>query len=121
MPDRVVLVPHAARAAGPTGWSTRIEFANAILEIFHNRQRRYSSLGMLSPIEFETRQPHPPWHEEFSSPTPQDQGQTTPIHPYGAGGAMGGEPTRSCVTGAVRPVLSGAARPSCGRCQVPPW
>jgi putative transposase len=41
-------------------WRTRIELANAIfeyLEVFHNRQRRHSSLGMLSPIEFETRQP----------------------------------------------------------------
>jgi putative transposase len=41
-------------------WPTRIELANAIfeyLEVFHNRQRRHSSLGMLSPIEFETRQP----------------------------------------------------------------
>lgn len=41
-------------------WRTRIELANAIfeyLEAFHNRQRRHSSLGMLSPIEFETRQP----------------------------------------------------------------
>lgn len=37
-------------------WKTRIELANAIfehLEIFHNRQRRHSSLGMLTPIEFE--------------------------------------------------------------------
>jgi len=41
-------------------WRTRLELANAIfddLEIFHNRQRRHSSLGMLSPIEFETSQP----------------------------------------------------------------
>jgi putative transposase len=41
-------------------WRTRIQLANAIfeyLELFHNRQRRHSSLGMLSPIEFETRQP----------------------------------------------------------------
>jgi putative transposase len=41
-------------------WRTRIELANAIfeyLEVFHNRQRRHSALGMLSPIEFETRQP----------------------------------------------------------------
>jgi putative transposase len=41
-------------------WRTRIELANAIfeyLEIFHNRQRRHSSLGMLSPIEFENLQP----------------------------------------------------------------
>jgi putative transposase len=43
---------------------TRIELANAMfeyLEIFHNRQRRHSALGMLPPIEFEnvhfTRQP----------------------------------------------------------------
>ena len=37
-------------------WKTRVELANAIfdyLEIFHNRQRRHSSLGMLTPIEFE--------------------------------------------------------------------
>jgi putative transposase len=41
-------------------WRTRLELANAIfdyLEVFHNRQRRHSALGMLSPIEFETRQP----------------------------------------------------------------
>jgi hypothetical protein len=41
-------------------WRTRIELATAIfdyLEVFHNRQRRHSALGMLSPIEFETRQP----------------------------------------------------------------
>jgi len=39
-------------------WRTRVELANAIfeyIEIFHNRQRRHSSLGMLSPFEFEAR------------------------------------------------------------------
>ena len=39
-------------------WKTRTELANAIfeyLEIFHNRQRRHSALGMLSPIEYEIR------------------------------------------------------------------
>lgn len=39
-------------------WRTRLELANAIfeyLEIFHNRQRRHSSLGMLTPIEYELR------------------------------------------------------------------
>ena len=39
-------------------WNTRVELATAIfeyIEIFHNRQRRHSSLGMLTPIEFETR------------------------------------------------------------------
>jgi transposase InsO family protein len=37
-------------------WNTRIELANAIfeyLEIFHNRQRRHSSLGWLTPTEYE--------------------------------------------------------------------
>ena len=40
-------------------WSTRLELATALfeyLEIFHNRQRRHSSLGMLTPFEFETHQ-----------------------------------------------------------------
>ena len=39
-------------------WNTRIELANAIfdyLEIWHNRQRRHSQLGMLSPIQFEAQ------------------------------------------------------------------
>ena len=37
-------------------WETRVALANAIfeyLEIFHNRQRRHSSLGMLTPVEYE--------------------------------------------------------------------
>ena len=40
-------------------WNTRVELAGALfeyLEIFHNRQRRHSSLGMLTPVEFEARQ-----------------------------------------------------------------
>lgn len=39
-------------------WNTRLQLANAIfeyLEIFHNRQRRHSSLSMLTPVEFEAR------------------------------------------------------------------
>lgn len=39
-------------------WRTRIELANAIfeyLEMFHNRQRRHSALGMLTPVESEAR------------------------------------------------------------------
>jgi putative transposase len=38
-------------------WRTRIELANALfeyLEIFHNRQRRHSALGMRTPLEYET-------------------------------------------------------------------
>lgn len=37
-------------------WRTRVELANAIfeyLEIWHNRKRRHSRLGMLTPTEFE--------------------------------------------------------------------
>jgi putative transposase len=39
-------------------WRTRVELANAIfeyLEVFHNRHRRDSALGMLTPVEFEAR------------------------------------------------------------------
>jgi putative transposase len=39
-------------------WKTRVELANAIfeyLEVFHNRRRRHSRLGMLTPVEFEAR------------------------------------------------------------------
>jgi len=39
-------------------WRTRLELSNAIfeyLEIFHNRQRRHSSLGMVTPVEYEIR------------------------------------------------------------------
>lgn len=41
---------------GPKRWKTRIELGNAIfeyLEIFHDRQRRHSALGMRTPVEFE--------------------------------------------------------------------
>jgi putative transposase len=37
-------------------WKTRIELSSALfeyLEIFHNRTRRHSALGMLTPIEYE--------------------------------------------------------------------
>ena len=38
-------------------WRTRVELANAIFEYtkgFHNRRRRHSALGWISPLEFET-------------------------------------------------------------------
>jgi transposase InsO family protein len=38
-------------------WRTRLELATALfeyLEIFHNRRRRHSALGMRTPIEYET-------------------------------------------------------------------
>jgi putative transposase len=43
------------RQPGPRAWSwPPVLFG--YLEIFHNRQRRHSSLGMLTPFEFESRQ-----------------------------------------------------------------
>jgi transposase InsO family protein len=45
------------------------EVANAIfeyLEIFHNRQRRHSSLGMLSPIEYERHHADNPARDQAS-------------------------------------------------------
>lgn len=44
-------------------WETRIELANAIfeyLEIWHNRQRRHTSLRMLTPVAFEARHQQSP-------------------------------------------------------------
>jgi len=37
-------------------WKTRLQLSPAMfdyIEVFHNRQRRHSALGMLSPVEFE--------------------------------------------------------------------
>lgn len=54
----VLLGAYAGRAVNRKRWSSRLELAKAMfdyLEIFRNRQRRRSSLGMLSPIEFERR------------------------------------------------------------------
>ena len=52
-----------AELLDPKRWRTRVEPANAIFEhlkISHNRQRRHSALGMLTPIEFENRHQHKP-------------------------------------------------------------
>ena len=41
-------------------WRIRIELANAVfryLKIFHNRQRRHSSMGMLTPARDERLHP----------------------------------------------------------------
>jgi putative transposase len=55
---RIQRVRRSGNATAP--WKTGIEFASAIfdyLETFHNRQRRRSSLGMLTPIEYERVHP----------------------------------------------------------------
>jgi transposase InsO family protein len=60
-------------------WTTRIELANAIfeyLEIFHNRQRRHSAVGMLTPVDYEIRAAatdHPS-SVKPSNPTPRNPG-----------------------------------------------
>ncbi len=39
-------------------WRTRAELASAIfsyIEVFHNQERRHSSLGYLTPVEFENQ------------------------------------------------------------------
>ena len=56
--DRVVLVDHAARAARPPPWQTRDELATAIfewIEGFYNPIRRHTSIGSLTPADFEAR------------------------------------------------------------------
>jgi hypothetical protein len=59
-------------------WRTRVELANGIfdyLEISHNRRRRHSQLGMLTPIQFETQTPTIVAGES-SKATPRKSGQT---------------------------------------------
>jgi len=53
---RVVLGRVQTELLNRRRWRTRIELANALfeyLEIFHNRRRRHSAVGMLTPIEYE--------------------------------------------------------------------
>jgi putative transposase len=57
-------------------WRTRIELANAIfeyLEIFHNRQRRHSSLGMLTRSSMKGSTPSP-----YPSPDVNQHGSDKP-------------------------------------------
>ena len=42
----------------PQSWKTRLQLSTAMfdyIQVFHNRQRRHSALGMLSHVEFELR------------------------------------------------------------------
>jgi hypothetical protein len=55
-------------------WRTRVELANALVEhvgIFHNRQRRHSSLGELAPLEVETRHLTTTVARESNDPAPR--------------------------------------------------
>ena len=65
--DRILLGQNQTELLNRKRWKTRIELANAIfdyLEIFHNRQRRHSALGMRTPTEFELyTNPTNPWPE----------------------------------------------------------
>jgi hypothetical protein len=57
-------------------WRTRLELANAIfeyVEIFHNRKRRHSALGMLTTNEYKTL-----YHQQQKPPnSPQTQSNKT--------------------------------------------
>jgi transposase InsO family protein len=58
--DGVLLGPGPGRTPRPQTVAHRLELSTALfeyLEIFHNRQRRHSALGMLSPVEYELRTP----------------------------------------------------------------
>ena len=60
-------------------WSTRIELANAVfeyLEVFHNRQRRHTALGMRTPhrIRKHPLTEHNPQTTDPSELTPQNWG-----------------------------------------------
>ncbi len=70
-------------------WKTRVELANAIfeyIEVFHNRRRRHSSLGMLTPIEFELNNTH---HHN-----PGSLSQETRLHRTRGTTAVSAEPGR---------------------------
>jgi putative transposase len=60
-------------------WKTRPGLASALfeyLEIFHNRQRRHSSLGMRTRSSTKCSTPTISRSMKSSQPTPRNQGQT---------------------------------------------
>jgi hypothetical protein len=62
-------------------WTTRTELANAIFdypEVFHNRRRRHSAPGMLTPTQFELQHST---RDGSHSPSP-DSSNTTPPNPW---------------------------------------
>jgi transposase InsO family protein len=87
-------------------WNTRVELANAIfddIEIFHNRQRRHSSIGMLTPIEDENRhtataRPLPTTRLQRTGTTsrcPPNRGNTSPRCKHNRPRDHRGRPTQS--------------------------
>ena len=80
--DGIVLGTDADRLLDRQRWRTRLELANAIfdyLEIFHNRQRRHSSIGMLTPNEYEKLY-HQARMTGSTHPTPVSPGHIKLIH-----------------------------------------
>jgi transposase InsO family protein len=64
-------------------WETRVQLANAMfdyVEIFHNRKRRHSALGMLTPIEYELQRASQT-AAESSRLAPRNSGHTTSDNP----------------------------------------
>lgn len=58
-------------------WNTRVELANAIfdyLEIFHNRRRRHSALGMLTPERLRSPPQDHPSRMNPRNPSPRNRG-----------------------------------------------
>ncbi|PWJ02561.1 hypothetical protein DKG34_37785 [Streptomyces sp. NWU49] len=70
-------------------WRTGPELADAIfeyLEIFHNRQRRHSALGMLTPVEFGPRTtPSIAWNPATRLHASRGTSLPEPVHPLRMG------------------------------------
>lgn len=76
-------------------WKTRIELANAIfeyLEIFHNRRRRHSALGMRTPIEYEMMQSSIPPVAEVPQRDSTKPGEHQSLRTHRAIHCTGGHP-----------------------------
>jgi len=62
-------------------WRTRLELAKAIfeyLEVFHNRRRRHSMLGICSPVKYEKLNEETSCQARNSKyPTPRNPGHAT--------------------------------------------
>jgi putative transposase len=82
-------------------WRTRVELANAMfeyLEVFHNRQRRHSALGMRTPVEY-----------EILHQTPSARGVVIPESRVHASGVRPNGVRRSGATPSAMPAPCGRA------------